>query len=55
MIEAYIVNKFRGDPALFADGMARIAVLTGWRGLGLVPYFKGRSAPRRGLPRAARG
>jgi adenosylcobyric acid synthase len=39
MIEAFIVNKFRGDPALFGDGMARIAVLTGWRGLGLVPYF----------------
>ncbi len=39
MIEAFIVNKFRGDPALFGDGMARISVLTGWRGLGLVPYF----------------
>jgi adenosylcobyric acid synthase len=39
MIEAFIVNKFRGDPELFANGMARIAVLTGWRGLGLVPHF----------------
>jgi adenosylcobyric acid synthase len=39
MIEAFIVNKFRGDPSLFDDGMARIAVLTGWRGLGLLPFF----------------
>jgi adenosylcobyric acid synthase len=38
-IEAFIVNKFRGDPALFADGMTRIQELTGWRPLGLVPYF----------------
>jgi adenosylcobyric acid synthase len=35
----FIVNKFRGDPALFASGMARIAQLTGWRPLGLVPHF----------------
>ncbi len=39
LIRGFIVNKFRGDAALFADGMARIAQLTGWRALGLVPYF----------------
>ena len=39
LIHGFIVNKFRGDPALFADGMARIAVLTGWQALGLVPHF----------------
>ena len=39
MIEGFIVNKFRGDPKLFADGMTRIAELTGWRALGLVPHF----------------
>jgi adenosylcobyric acid synthase len=39
MIRGFIVNKFRGDPSLFADGLARIADLTGWRSLGLVPYF----------------
>jgi adenosylcobyric acid synthase len=39
LILGFIVNKFRGDPALFADGMARIAQLTGWRPLGLVPFF----------------
>jgi adenosylcobyric acid synthase len=35
----FIVNKFRGDPALFAPGLERIAQLTGWPALGLVPYF----------------
>ena len=39
LIRGFIVNKFRGDPALFADGMARIAQATGWEALGLVPYF----------------
>jgi adenosylcobyric acid synthase len=35
----FIVNKFRGDPALFADAMTRIAQATGWPALGLVPFF----------------
>ena len=35
----FIVNRFRGDPALFAAGMTRIAQLTGWQPLGLVPHF----------------
>jgi adenosylcobyric acid synthase len=39
LIRGFIVNKFRGDPALFADGMARIAVATGWSPLGLVRFF----------------
>ncbi len=39
LIRGFIVNKFRGDPALFADGIAHIAQLTGWQTLGLVPYF----------------
>ena len=39
LICGFIVNKFRGDPALFAAGMERIAQLTGWRALGLVPHF----------------
>src|SRR5215469_16107311 len=29
LIRGFIINKFRGDPALFADGMARIAQATG--------------------------
>jgi adenosylcobyric acid synthase len=39
LIRGFIVNKFRGDPALFADGMAMIAGRTGWAPLGLVPFF----------------
>jgi adenosylcobyric acid synthase len=41
LIEGFIVNKFRGDPALFADGKRTVAEVTGWRALGLVPYFDG--------------
>jgi adenosylcobyric acid synthase len=39
MVEGFIVNKFRGDPSLFDDGMRYIAERTGWRALGLVPFF----------------
>jgi adenosylcobyric acid synthase len=39
MIGGFIVNRFRGDPALFADGMAMIAARTGWAPLGLVPHL----------------
>jgi adenosylcobyric acid synthase len=46
LICGFIVNKFRGDPALFATGMERIAQITGWEALGLVPFFP----PARMLP-----
>ncbi len=39
LIRGFIVNKFRGDAALFAAGMQRIAQMTGWEALGLVPFF----------------
>ncbi|SIO66533.1 adenosylcobyric acid synthase (glutamine-hydrolysing) [Bradyrhizobium erythrophlei] len=39
MIAGFIVNKFRGDPSLFSDGMATIARHTGWQPLGLLPFF----------------
>jgi adenosylcobyric acid synthase len=39
MIVGFLVNKFRGDPTLFTDGMATIARATGWEPLGLVPFF----------------
>src|SRR5262245_17983723 len=38
-IRGFLVNKFRGDPTLFADGMTTIARTTGWESLGLVPFF----------------
>ncbi len=46
LVRGFIVNKFRGDAALFAAGMERIAHATGWEGLGLVPFF----AAARSLP-----
>ena len=41
LIKAFLVNKFRGDPKLFASGMELIAAATGWEALGLVPFFPG--------------
>ncbi|KQP42226.1 cobalamin biosynthesis protein CobQ [Methylobacterium sp. Leaf106] len=39
MIAGFLVNRFRGDPSLFADGMDIVAAATGWPALGLVPHF----------------
>lgn len=39
MICGFIVNRFRGDPTLFAEGMRMIAELTGWKAVGLLPHF----------------
>ncbi len=39
LIKGFLVNKFRGDPKLFASGMTLIAAATGWQPLGLVPFF----------------
>jgi adenosylcobyric acid synthase len=38
-MRGFLVNKFRGDPALFAAGMTEIAARTGLEALGLVPWF----------------
>jgi adenosylcobyric acid synthase len=46
LIRGFLVNKFRGDKALFADGMAKVAEATGWAPLGLIPFF----AEARNLP-----
>jgi len=39
MVAGFLVNRFRGDPTLFDDGMKTIAHHTGWRALGLIPHF----------------
>jgi adenosylcobyric acid synthase len=39
LVQGFIVNRFRGDPSLFASGMEFIAARTGWTPLGLVPHF----------------
>lgn len=38
-IKGFAINKFRGDPTLFADGMTAITDHTGWVPLGIVPWF----------------
>jgi adenosylcobyric acid synthase len=42
-IRGFVINKFRGDPRLFDQGLAAVTRLTGWPSLGVVPW----------LPRAA--
>ncbi len=39
MIKGFLINKFRGDPALFDDGYAFVVDRTGWPGFGVVPWF----------------
>ncbi|MEJ6403519.1 cobyric acid synthase [Yoonia sp. 2307UL14-13] len=39
LIRGFVINKFRGDPTLFADGMDIIAARTGWSPFGIVPWF----------------
>src|ERR1700761_7722713 len=39
LVAGFLVNRFRGDPSLFAPGMALIATRTGWPALGLVRHF----------------
>ena len=40
LVHGFLVNKFRGDPALFRDGMALIETMSGWTGFGLIPHFR---------------
>ncbi len=39
LIRGFLINRFRGDPSLFADGSRIIAERTGWSALGIVPWF----------------
>lgn len=39
MIRGFLINKFRGDPALFDDGYAAIEQRSGWEGMGVVPWL----------------
>ena len=38
-IKAFFINRFRGDVSLFDEGMREIESRTGWKGLGVVPWF----------------
>ena len=39
MIRGFVINKFRGDPSLFDDGVTAIEEHTGWRSFGVVPWL----------------
>jgi adenosylcobyric acid synthase len=39
LVRGFLINKFRGDPALFRDGLATITRMTGWASLGILPWF----------------
>ncbi len=38
-IKAFTINKFRGDPRLFDDGLREIETRSGWPSLGVIPWF----------------
>ncbi|GAB4184670.1 MAG: cobyric acid synthase [Thalassobaculales bacterium] len=44
LVRGFIVNRFRGDPALFAEGVRIVEARTGWRGHGILPYLSAASA-----------
>ncbi|MCL2385808.1 MAG: cobyric acid synthase, partial [Alphaproteobacteria bacterium] len=39
MVAGFLINKFRGDASLFANGLAEIERHTGWPSLGLIPHL----------------
>ncbi len=55
-IKGFLINKLRGDAALFAEGVRTIEAHTGWPGLGVVPWFAdaGRLPAEDGLDLAER-
>ena len=39
MVVGFLINKFRGDPSLFAEGLRLIEERTSWPSLGMIPHF----------------
>ena len=39
MVRSFVINKFRGDPSLFEDGVRDIERRTGWPCRGVVPWL----------------
>ena len=40
LIKGFAINKFRGDPTLFIDGMSVIQKQTCWPSMGILPWFQ---------------
>ena len=40
MVRGFFINRFRGDPSLFDDGLAEIVRRTGWPSFGVIPWFE---------------
>ncbi len=39
-IKGFMINKFRGDASLFDEAIEQIERHTGWKSIGILPYFK---------------
>lgn len=39
LVRSFIINRFRGDPDLFVDGVQAIVDMTGWTCRGVVPWL----------------
>jgi len=39
LIKHFVVNRFRGDPTLFEDGVKMLEAFTGWPCMGVVPWL----------------
>ena len=39
MIQCFLINKFRGNPRLFDDGVLAMETQTGWSCLGVIPWL----------------
>ena len=53
-VRGFVINKFRGDPAVLGDGPDELARRTGVPTLGVLPWLDGIGTRRRGLPGAGR-
>jgi adenosylcobyric acid synthase len=39
LVKGFFINRFRGDPSLFDEGLREIVDRTGWPSFGVIPWF----------------